>query len=244
MGKEWTGQYQCQTQGRREVSWRSDNSSDLRGWWRWDPPPAPAEAPRQESQVPPGKEAMSLNSGVYRAQPREQRTGKWGTLVLGTSFKHVARSPKKKCRTLRGRESIHVMRVIGFIWLILYIVRRWVVQPVSSEFFTLLQICCFAPSTPCGSAGVPSSQGLSRACYFSTLRKGRQSPWQPGSPPVGSLPRNRVCRVMDEVNLPSFHGRFTCMSLISANGSFLHKSDMREGKEKAGFLFFFIGFLA
>ena len=104
MGKEWTEQYQCQTQGRREVSWRSDNSSDLRGWWRWDPPPAPAKAPRQESQVPPGKEAMSLISGVCSAQLREQRTGKWGKLVLGTSFKHVARSPTKKCQTMMGRE--------------------------------------------------------------------------------------------------------------------------------------------
>lgn len=30
-------------------------------------------------------------------------------------------------------------------------------------------------------------------------------------------------RVTDEAHLPSFHGRVTCIILISANGSFLHK---------------------
>lgn len=100
------------------------------------------------------------------------------------------------------------------------------------------------PAHSCRSASAPAPRRVApqgpllprpRQALLPQHFKGRQSV-------CSKPPRSHVCTVMDGANPLSFHGRFTCISLISANGSFLHKSCMQKVREKT--VFFCIGFLA
>lgn len=63
------------------------------------------------------------------------------------------------------------------------------------------------------------------------------------SPPEACFRAHTLHSVRDEAHLPSFHGRVTRPTLISANGSFLHKF-YREGMwEASHFLLLLTGFL-
>lgn len=151
-----------------------------------------------------------------------------GSEWLGSYLKPFACSPKENLK-LRGSNFPDRRQVVHFSVLVLYVVSQ---ESRISACSKHLQ-----GGAPAALRSSPGMQGLPR------LRRAQNLlPWHTGGGQAGPAAAKQpdceqpasetaVCVLMDEAPLSSFHGRFTCVALISANGSFLHKSCMRGGTE-------------
>lgn len=144
--------------------------------------------------------------------------------VAGNSFTALPRAPRSKCKSMSrggGREPTHVEGALGLTLLGLWVTSTRVAWRAASASFPALADPAFAPALPCGRLP-PAPRGR----HTSTFGH------DPSRQPACRLETGPRCcntrTVMDEAHLPSFHGRFTCAALISANGSRLHKSYTRK----------------